>query len=194
MASSPADISSTKAALEALRALQRKIGRLENERSSALAEASELRLQFETASASAAHDSEVQAAKVAALERSHAAREGRLVKEREDVARRLDAAETARLALERECAGLRERSERLAGDLTEATSRFRAATRALDAERSERRREALEGRGDAEAGAAKREALEAQLALLSGKLVQVELRNESLESALRECRALNAAA
>ena len=38
---------STKAALQALRALQSKIGRLEKERSSALVEASELRLQFE---------------------------------------------------------------------------------------------------------------------------------------------------
>ena len=83
-ASGAAAAGSTKAALQALRALQAKIGRLEKERSAALVEASELRLQFEISSASSAQEREVQQQKLEDVERSFAFREQQLVREKDD--------------------------------------------------------------------------------------------------------------
>ena len=82
--------SSARAVLEALRALQRKIVRLETERSSALREATELRHRFEGQSAASERASELQSRQLEDLERSFQLRESRLVRDRDDLTRRRD--------------------------------------------------------------------------------------------------------
>ena len=89
--------SSARAVLEALRALQRKIVRLETERSSALREATELRHRFEGQSAASERASELQSRQLEDLERSFQLRESRLVRDRDDLTRRLDDAERDKL-------------------------------------------------------------------------------------------------
>jgi len=171
---------STKAALQALRALQSKIGRLEKERSSALVEASELRLQFEISSASSAQEREVASQKLEDVQRSHAFRERELEREADDLRRRLEAADVQRTALADECAGLRARCDELARQLSVATAKL---DNALDARDGELRRvAALEGDGEDQSALCA--ALEERLALTSARVVQLELRNESLDSAL----------
>ena len=105
--------SSARAVLEALRALQRKIVRLETERSSALREATELRHRFEGQSAASERASELQSRQLEDLERSFQLRESRLVRDRDDLTRRLDDAERDKLDALRECAGLRDRADAL---------------------------------------------------------------------------------
>ena len=171
---------STKAALQALRALQSKIGRLEKERSSALVEASELRLQFEISSASSAQEREVASQKLEDVQRSHAFRERELEREADALRRRLEAADVQRTALADECAGLRARCDELARQLSVATAKL---DNALDARDGELRRvAALEGDGEDQSALCA--ALEERLALTSARVVQLELRNESLDSAL----------
>ena len=115
--------SSARAVLEALRALQRKIVRLETERSSALREATELRHRFEGQSAASERASELQSRQLEDLERSFQLRESRLVRDRDDLTRRLDDAERDKLDALRECAGLRDRADALRARLARAEAR-----------------------------------------------------------------------
>ena len=105
--------SSARAVLEALRALQRKITRLETERSGALSEATEVRSRLESQSAASGRASELQSRQLEELERSFQLRESRLVRDRDDLTRRLDDAERDKLEALRECAGLRDRADAL---------------------------------------------------------------------------------
>ncbi len=165
--------SSARAVLEALRALQRKIVRLETERSSALREATELRHRFEGESAASERASELQSRQLEDLERSFQLRESRLVRDRDDLTRRLDDAERDKLDALRECAGLRDRADALRARLARAEAR---AVGDLDAAAAR------------SPGAGRDDALAARLASTTERAVAAELRVEDLENELRTAR------
>ena len=165
--------SSARAVLEALRALQRKIVRLETERSSALREATELRHRFEGQSAASERASELQSRQLEDLERSFQLRESRLVRDRDDLTRRLDDAERDKLDALRECAGLRDRADALRARLARAEAR---AVGDLDAAAAR------------SPGAGRDDALAARLASTTERAVAAELRVEDLENELRAAR------
>ena len=168
--------SSARAVLEALRALQRKITRLETERSGALSEATEVRSRLESQSAASVRASELQSRQLEDLERSFQLRESRLVRDRDDLTRRLDDAERDKLEVLRECAGLRDRADALRARLARAEARADAAV------------------ARSPPGAGRSDALEARLASATERAVAAELRVEDLESDLRAAREPAAAA
>ena len=158
---------STKAVLQALRALQAKITRLERERVAALNTATELRLKLELAEARASEE-------VASVRC-----------ERKTTDRRLDDAEqTARDAqkavLDRDAKvrTLEDQVQQLRGDLRVAT----VGREAAEAERTQSSAELAAARSALTTEKANADALTDRLAHLESKIVQLELRNESLEA------------
>ncbi|KAJ1458205.1 hypothetical protein M885DRAFT_513271 [Pelagophyceae sp. CCMP2097] len=169
---------STKAVLQALRALQGKISRLERERSKALDEASEMRVKFQMAAATSAAQRETEASDRARKDHGYGEIEDRLQRERDELRAALEIQE----AEHAKAAEAHVLAARIADESAAA-----AAEKLAQAVSTVASLETEVRHAQADVGHARRARADCdeRLAVAAAKHLQLELRNESLESALQ---------